>query len=130
MPDPTFTDDDDTMGAVRALLEPIFLSHEPPIRYKPQRNAGFANDTPCAIVSRRGGLGLESFQGEIIRDNPILIVELWTTDEKLTGKYATWIEKRFKALGANKLEGQQPIPSAVEKSNLRGVSMSFQMTIK
>jgi hypothetical protein len=126
----TFTDDSDTMGAVREILEPRFLALSPPIKYKKQRNAGIDKDTPCVIVSRAGGNGLESLQGVILRDQPVLVMDIYTTNIDDAHVYATKIEKVMKSLGATKLTGQVPVPAAVESSSIRAVSVSFQMTIK
>lgn len=126
---PTYTDDDDTMGAVRALLEPLFLALEPSLKYKKQRNAGLAKDVPCVIVSRAGGDSLDSYQ-DTLRDFPILVIDVFTDDIDTAHIYATRVEKIMRRLGAKRLTSQTPIPNAAESAVVRGVSVSFQINIR
>lgn len=121
--------DRNTMGVVRDILEPLFLAHDPPIKYKRQRNANFAKDVPAAIVSRAGGLPLRTFQGKVVKDAPVLVIDVWTKDEDLTEQLASWVEDTLIGLGATQLTGQVAVPAAVEREDLRGVSVSFQMII-
>jgi hypothetical protein len=121
--------DRNTMQVVRDILEPLFLAHDPPINYKRQRNAGFARDVPAAIVSRAGGFPMRSFQGKVVKDAPILVIDVWTKDEDLTEQLASWVEDTLIGLGATQLTGQVAVPAAVEREDLRGVSVSFQLII-
>jgi hypothetical protein len=123
----SFNADDDTMGAVREILEPLFVAKG--MKYKKQRNAGIANDTPCVIVSRAGGNTLRTNQGAPLRDQPVLIFDIYANNIDDAHKYATKVEKIMVALGATQLTGQVAVPAAVEAASIRAVNVSFQLTV-
>lgn len=123
----TYTDDSDTMGAIRELLMPDFEAIG--VKYLRQRPGGVVNEVPAAIVSRQGGNAMVTGQNIPLRDKPTLIIDVYATNINEAHILATKIEKIMLRHGATQLTGQFPVPAAVEAASIRAVNITFSLIV-